>query len=232
MVQDGMRYRELHRWDVTPREAAAIQEKLRGRVRERPLARPVRTVAGADVSYDKRAGLVYAAVVLMSWPELEVLETSTAARRGRFPYVPGLLTFREGPALLEAFGRLPRRPGLIFFDGQGRAHPRRLGLASHLGLALGVPSIGCAKSRLTGHHALPRRVRGARADLVDEGEVVGTVLRTRAGVRPIYVSVGHLITLEEAAAWCLASARRYRLPEPAREAHRLVTALRSEAAGG
>ncbi len=217
----------LHGWDLTPREASALQERLRGLVRVTPFEGRPATVAGADVAYDKRDRLVFAAVVVMAWDSFKILETALAVKEGAFPYVPGLLSFREAPALLEAFGRLKARPDLVFFDGQGIAHPRRLGLASHLGLFLGLPSIGCAKSRLIGEAPEPPRRRGGLSELRDAGEVIGKVVRTRTGVRPVCVSVGHLVDLPAAVRLTLEASRRFRLPEPARAAHALVSQLKA-----
>jgi deoxyribonuclease V len=216
---------------VTPREAARLQSELRALLRLEPFAGPVRLVAGADVAFSRRDDLVFAAVVLMTWPDCVTTATATAVREGTFPYVPGLLSFREGPAVLEAFGRLEAQPDLLFFDGQGIAHPRRLGLASHLGLLLDLPSIGCAKSRLCGEHAEPGRVRGSAADLTDGGEVIGAAVRTRDAVRPLYVSPGHRMDLPSAIAFTLAACRGFRLPEPTRRAHTLVTRLKAETLG-
>ena len=223
-----VRAHQLHRWDVTPREAARLQGDLRGILRIEPFTGPPRLVAGADVAFSRRDDLVFAAVVLMTWPECNSVATATAVREGTFPYVPGLLSFREGPAVLEAFDRLPALPDLLFFDGQGIAHPRRLGLASHLGLLLDIPSIGCAKSRLCGEHEEPGRERGSTAALTDGGEIVGAVVRTRDGVRPLYVSPGHRMDIPSAVAFTLAACKGFRLPEPTRQAHTLVTRLKME----
>ena len=222
----------LHRWDLDVAAAAAVQERLAGRVEEGPPLAHVETIAGADVSGGKKDEWIVAAVVVLRLGTFEVIEVATAAARATWPYVPGFLSFREVPVVLEAFRRLRVRPDLVIADGQGRAHPRRLGLASHLGLALGVPTVGCAKSRLLGEPrgALAAR-RGARVPLVDGGERIGTVLRTRAGTRPVYVSVGHRIDLASACRWVLAAAPRYRLPEPIRAAHRLVTQAKREWSG-
>jgi deoxyribonuclease V len=223
--------RSLHRWDVTPQQAARLQSELHARLRLVPFIGPARLVAGADVAFSKRDDLVFAAVVLMTWPDCATTATATAIREGTFPYVPGLLTFREGPAVLEAFGRLAGKPDLVLFDGQGTAHPRRLGLASHLGIILDIPSIGCAKSRLCGEHEEPGWERGSSVDLIDGGEVVGAVVRTRTGIRPLYVSPGHRMDLTSAVSLTLAACRGFRLPEPTRQAHTLVTRLKREALG-
>ncbi len=220
-----MRVRTLHRWQVTYEEAIAIQQRLRREVREEPLARPVRIVAGADVAYSRRPHQLYAAVVLVELPSFRLIARSTATRRARFPYIPGLFTFREAPPLLAAFRRLDRRPDVILFDGHGRAHPRRFGLACHAGLLLDTPSVGCAKSRLVGEHGPLGLERGATAALQDEGELVGAVVRTRTGVASVFVSVGHRITLADAVEVVLATTGRFRVPEPLRLAHQATRAL-------
>lgn len=190
---------------------------------------PLRRVAGADVSYDRGSPVLFAAVVVLDAQSLEVVESAGVRARAGFPYVPGYLSFREIPPLLEAFGRLRRRPDLVVCDGQGRAHPRRFGLACHLGVVLDLPSVGCAKSRLVGSHREVGARRGAHVALRDRGEVVGEVLRTRAGVKPVYVSVGHRVSLATARRTLLALAPRWRLPEPIRAAHAEVNRMRREA---
>lgn len=222
-----MNARELHRWDVTPEEAVAIQRRLAPLVVRDGAPSPVRLVAGADISIGNARTPARAAVVVLRWPDLAPVEQAVVETEVRFPYVPGLLSFREIPALLPAFARLRASADLIVVDGQGIAHPRRLGLAAHLGLLLDVPAIGCAKSRLTGDaEGTLGSERGARAPLRDRGEVVGTVLRTRGGTNPVYVSTGHRIGLEEATAWVLDLAPRFRLPEPTRLAHQAAAGKR------
>jgi len=224
-----VKVRRLHRWDVDYRRAVAIQARLARQVECGPALERAETVAAADVSAGKRDETIVAVVVVMRLADFEVLEVWSAAMRATWPYVPGCLSFREAPALLEAFGKVRTAPDLVICDGQGRAHPRRLGLASHVGLALGVPTIGCAKSRLVGEvDREPGRCRGGRAALMDGGERIGTVLRTRTGVKPVFVSVGHRIDLASAVRWVLAAAPRYRLPEPIRAAHNLVTRYKAE----
>lgn len=217
-----MRIRNLHPWTTSPSRAAALQERLRPLLVLRGGPRRVRLVAGADVSFEEE-GDVVAGVVLLSFPSLQVVEESTVRRRARFPYVPGLLSFREAPPLLAAFARLGGLPDLVVFDGQGTAHPRRFGLACHMGLLLGVPTVGCAKSLLVGEHGALGEARGSRSPLVHRGEVVGAALRTRDGVAPVYVSPGHLIGLAASCRWVLALCRGVRLPETTRRAHGLVT---------
>ncbi len=211
----------MHEWDVSVGEAVAIQRRLRGLVRSdaEVALDGVRIVAGVDASYKDVAR---AAVVALSFPALEVLETAVAVRDIPFPYVPGLLSFREAPAVLDALAKLRARPDVLIFDGQGLAHPRRLGLASHLGVYLDLPSVGCAKSRLVGRYEEPGPDMGDRAPLVVRGEVVGVALRTKARTNPLFVSVGHKIDLETAVALVLACLRGYRLPEPTRLADRLA----------
>ncbi len=182
-------------------------------------------MAGADLAYRPDGRWAWAAVVLVELPEGRLVESATAAGRPRFPYVPAYLTFREGPLLLAAFRRLRRRPDLCLFDGQGLAHPRRFGLACHMGLLLDLPSVGCAKSLLVGEHGEPGRARGAWSPIRDEGERVGAAVRTRAGVRPLFVSPGHRIGLAGAIRWALACSR-YRVPEPIRLAEQLVNRLK------
>jgi len=227
-----VKVRWLHRWNLTCDEAVAVQRRLAARVRQGPPLRKVETVAGADVSAGRKDETIAAVVVVMRLGTFEILEVRRAKMRARWPYVPGFLSFREAPVLLEAFRRLRTVPDLVICDGQGRAHPRRLGLASHVGLALGVPTIGCAKSLLVG--TVPRepgRRRGGRAPLMDGRERIGTVLRTRTGVKPVFVSVGHRIDLASAERWILAASPRFRLTEPIRAAHRLVTAYKASLAG-
>ena len=212
----------MPRWPVrgapTPREAMALQERWRGKVvRRRTFGQP-RVVAGVDVGVrDDRAR---AAVCLLSYPALEPLETATAERPVRFPYVPGLLGFREVPCIVEAFEQLGRRPDFALVDGHGLAHPRRFGVATHLGVELDLPTIGCGKSLLVGLHREPGMRRGACTRLVHGGEVIGKVLRTRDGVRPVFVSIGHRVDLDSAVRLVLRCTPRYRLPEPIRAADR------------
>ncbi|MHB8575539.1 MAG: deoxyribonuclease V [Dehalococcoidia bacterium] len=209
-------------WDVTPVEARAIQLRLRDHVVAAggPSPDDVRLVAGVDISVGGRDAPGLAAVVVLSYPELRPVEQSVVKADVRFPYVPGLLSFREIPVLAPAFEQLKSTPDLVVVDGQGMAHPRRFGLASHLGYLLGVPTIGCAKSRLIGTYAEPRDVVGAFSLLMDRDESIGAAVRTRAGVKPLFISVGHLIGLSEAVAWILRLTRNLRLPEPTRLAHR------------
>jgi deoxyribonuclease V len=213
--------KHAHRWDVTPAEAVEIQERLRRFVITADGIEHVHAVAGLDLGL--RGDTARAAAVVLSYPELALLEQAVAERPIEFPYVPGLLTFREGPAALAALERLHASWDVLLCDGQGYAHPRRLGLASHLGVLLDRPTVGCAKSRLVGAHGEVGEARGSRADLVADGEVIGAVLRTRQGVKPVFVSVGHRIDLASAVELVLSCAPRFRLPEPTRQAHRLAS---------
>jgi len=229
-----LHYHRLHDWQVTPRQGSALQEKLLPLLRRQPLPRRPRLVAGADVAFSKRHGVFFAAVLVLRLPELEVVERVFAHHRPTFPYVPGLLTFREGPVLLAAVDKLQQVPEVFIFDGQGIAHPRRLGLAAHMGLWLQLPTVGCAKSRLVGSYREPGRRRGCRTRLLDGDERIGTVLRTRDGVKPVFVSPGHLADCDSAAWLVLACCSRYRLPEPTRLADIEVARYKREylAAGG
>jgi len=218
-----LKARKLHSWDLTPKEAIALQTRLRGRVIREDQIGDVRSVAGVDVGFEDEGRTTRAAVAVLELPQLALVERAIVRLATRFPYVPGLLSFREAPAVLAAFERLRAPPDLILYDGQGIAHPRRFGIASHLGLLLNRPTIGVAKTRLIGEHRAPRDRRGAWAPLVDGGEVIGAVLRTRAGVKPLYVSIGHRVSLETAVRWVMACVTRYRLPETTRWAHRLAS---------
>lgn len=221
-----------HTWNLTPRAAIALQHRLRSRVVRLGRPRRVRTVAGTDVGFERNGAIARAAVAVLSFPQLELVDFAVAEQPVRFPYVPGLLSFREAPALLAAFDRLRVQPDLILCDGQGLAHPRRFGLACHLGVLRGVPTIGVAKSRLIGEHGAPLQRRGAWVPLRDKGETIGAVLRSRAGTRPIYVSIGHRVSLPVAVRYAMACTRRFRLPETTRWAHRLASGRGPEGTEG
>jgi len=211
---------------VTPKQAVAIQQALAPMVRQRPPRGPLRLVAGLDAAFSRDDRTCIAAVVLWDLRTQAVVEEHTSIRPLTFPYVPGLLSFREAPALIGALRQLSRRPDVLICDGHGLAHPRRFGIACHVGIITGLPSIGCAKSRLVGTHRQPGLKRGAVTPLIDGGEVVGSVLRTQDGVKPVFVSVGHETDLRGAERLVLACAPRYRLPEPTRLADRLVAAAK------
>ena len=222
-----MNARRLHTWNVTPAEAVRLQEKLRILVRARDDSpRDFRTVAAMDVSYDRRSPWIYAAVVVLRLPTFEVTDQAVVRSRAAFPYVPGLLSFREAPAGLRAWEKLRTRPDCLLCDGHGYAHPRRFGLACHFGLLVDLPTIGCAKSVLVGEYREPGRRRGSLSDLVHDGEVVGAAVRTREATSPVFVSVGHRVSLSRAVATVLACCPRYRIPEPIRQAHALVNRMR------
>ncbi|MBZ0252571.1 MAG: endonuclease V [Candidatus Methylomirabilis sp.] len=221
----------LHPWPATFPEARALQESLARRVRLRPPRSAPRLIAGADVSYTRGDARFFAAVVLWDADARETVETATNVGESPFPYVPGYLSFRELPTLLDAFRRLGRTPDCVMFDGQGIAHPRRFGLACHGGMVLGLPSLGVAKTRLVGEHKAPGAKAGAWTPLVDKGETVGAALRTRKGVKPVFVSPGDRMDLETAIALTLRCCAGRRIPEPTRLAHIAVNALRREVQG-
>lgn len=218
----------LHPWKVTPQEAIRIQEELRERLRLRPPKASFKTIAAADVSYSLADDKLYAAFLLFSYPDLTLMESASAWGRVSFPYIPGLLTFREAPILLQAFSKLKIRPGLIMVDGQGIAHPRSMGIAAHLGILLDLPTIGCAKSRLFGEDAEPGPDQGSVIPLLDHGRMVGMIVRTRAGVKPVYVSPGHRMDLDTSVKIILSLCWGYRIPEPLRQAHIFVNQLREK----
>jgi deoxyribonuclease V len=209
-------------------DARRIQEQLRGRLvlEGGPSPRSVEAIAGVDASITVDKLHMIGAVVLMSWPALEVLEVAVATDRVVFPYVPGYLSFREIPVLLAAAEKLSRSPDLVIVDGQGIAHPRRMGLAAHLGLVTGLPTVGCAKSRLVGRCEEPARDKGSWTPCYDGSERIGSLLRTRAAVKPVWVSPGHGVGQRQAREWVLRTAERYRLPEPVRAAHRAAGSRR------
>lgn len=209
----------LHSWQVGIPEAKDIQRRLAERVSRSGEVKSPRFIAGVDISVRREAGTATGAVVVLQYPELKVVAAKVVAGKLGFPYIPGLLSFREAPLVLAACQELTLVPDLILVDGQGIAHPRRMGLASHLGLFLNTPTIGCAKSLLCGQHELPGEEPGSYAEVMDRGETIGVALRTKLGVKPVYVSIGHKISLESAVSWVLKCCRGYRLPEPARLAH-------------
>lgn len=216
-----------HSWNVTTREAVAIQDRLRPLVSLTWAHPQVNRVAGLDCSYAKGADEGYAVVMVMSWPQLDEIESAWTMGTISFPYIPGFLTFREAPLLLQAWKKLHKHPDLIFVDGQGIAHPRGMGLAAHLGVLLDIPAIGCAKTPLVGGDPIVGKTRGDSAPLVHQGKHVGASLRTRTGVKPLYCSPGHRIDLTNTLQWILSACRGYRLPEPLRRAHIRANQLRS-----
>lgn len=223
----------MHAWNVTPKEAVAIQNELRHEVRIQPLAKKPRLVAGCDVSMNRFSSDVFSGFVVMTWPGLEVVEESVVRETATFPYIPGFLSFREMPSLLHAWEKLGTKPDLLFVDGIGIAHPRRLGIASHLGVVLGIPAVGLAKSVLTGAYEEPGLDAGDRSYLVDRkdpSEILGVALRTKRNVKPMFVSPGHLIDADGAADLAMAAVRKHRLPEPTRFAHEATNRNRRAAA--
>ena len=223
-----MKMVERHAWNISARNAAVLQKQLADAVSLETNIEQVRIVAGSDVSYSRHSNMLYAGCVLMHYPELTVLEERAHSMPASFPYVPGLLSFREGEGLMRVFDALCLRPDLILFDGQGIAHPRFLGIASHLGVLLGIPSIGVGKSKLVGEGCPPERKRGALSMLSYKGRAVCAEICTKDCVKPLYISPGHKVSMEDAAAWALRLCRGYKLPEPIRAAHAYVNRIRIE----
>jgi deoxyribonuclease V len=214
-----MKVHKLHDWEVSVTRAREIQLSLAKRVViENEVINP-HLVAGIDIAAPDAQGIARGAVVVLRYPELGMVEVKVVERKITFPYIPGLLSFRESPLILAVCEKLSNNPDLILIDGQGIAHPRRMGLASHVGLFLDLPTIGCAKSILCGQHRPVGEEAGSQAELLDNGELIGAALRTKSGARPIYVSVGHKIDLVSALQWVIKCCRGYRLPEPTRLAH-------------
>ncbi len=223
-----MKIRDLHSWQVSTREARAIQQELKAQIRQEdeiPLDR-IKTVAAADVSFNRFGKTLFGGVVFMEFPGLRLLDVCTRISEATFPYIPGYLSFREAPVILDILRDFEIVPDVLLCDGQGVAHPRGLGLASHLGLFLDIPTIGCAKSVLVGKYEEPSAARGSVSYLWYEGKKVGAALRTRAGVKPVFVSCGHKISLDSAVEVVLKCSPRYRIPEPLRRAHLEVNNLR------
>lgn len=215
-----MKITHLHPWTVTAKQAIAIQQDLSRQIITTDHMGKVASVAGVDVGFEDNGRITRGAVVILEFPSLVMRESSIARLPTSFPYVPGLLSFREIPAVLKALAYIEQLPDLLICDGQGIAHPRRIGIASHLGLLTGLPSIGVGKSRLIGTHEPVKDVKGTWVPLWDKGECIGAVLRTRKGVKPVYISPGHKISLETAIRYVMACITRFRLPEAIRMAHR------------
>jgi len=214
-----MKAQHLHNWQITQDEARQIQTELAARISRQDEVGDVRLVAGVDISAPDDRGYARAAVVVLNYPELKLVEHRVVEQRVTFPYVPGLLSFRESPLIIAACEKLDSEPDLILVDGQGIAHPRRFGLASHLGLLWDRPTVGCAKSRLCGEHQLVAPEPGSHAELTHNGEVIGAALRTKLRTNPLYVSIGHKVDLQAAITWTLNCCLGLRLPEPTRLAH-------------
>jgi deoxyribonuclease V len=224
-----MKIKPLHSWDLTPTEAVALQRQLASWVDCKSRLTKCELVAGADVSHALFSNTIYAGVVVLRIDDFSIVEKQGATCVTAFPYVPGLLSFRETPALLEAFAKLETKPDLVMIDGHGMAHPRRFGFASHIGVWLGLPTVGCAKSRLLGEYDEPALAAGSVSPLEDRGEVIGQVVRTRDGVKPIFVSVGNKIDLPTAVRLTARACDGYRIPEPTRQAHLYVNEVRRKA---
>lgn len=212
-----------HPWDVSPQEAIAIQKQLYEKVERRDRFGDLRIIAGVDVGFEEDGRVTRAAVAAFRFPELSPLYSAVARRPTTFPYIPGLLSFREVPTILDAIGKLAGQPDLYLCDGQGLAHPRRFGLACHLGVLIDRPTIGVGKSRLIGDFAPLGAERGAREWLLDRGQTIGMVLRTRTNVKPLFISIGHRVSLETAVDYVLRCGGKFRLPEPIRQAHLLAS---------
>jgi deoxyribonuclease V len=219
VIIKDVKIQQLHNWQMSIAQAKQIQQELASQVSPKSETIKLHFIAGVDISAPDSRGIARAAAVILNYPELEVIEVKTAEDKLNFPYIPGLLSFRETPLVLAACQKLSTDPDLLLVDGQGIAHPRRFGIASHLGLLLDIPTIGCAKSRLCGTHALVTAEAGAYAELTDNGEIIGVALRTKADVSPVYISIGHKIDLPTAIHWVLECCRGQRLPEPSRLAH-------------
>lgn len=213
-----------HSWNLSKKKALELQIALSEKVVRRDQFHDVKLVAGVDVAYEKNGNNLVATVVIMDAKSLKIIESVVAKSFARFPYITGLFSFREIPPLIDAFAKLQHTPDIVVCDGQGVAHPRRFGLACHLGVLFDIPTIGCGKTKLIGEHEELSLERGSFSDIFDEGEVVGRALRTQNSVKPIYVSVGHRISLETASHWALELSPRYRLPETTRVADQLVKA--------
>jgi len=227
MKELTMLQKPLHSWKVTPKEAIEIQQRLRSAVILEPCdLSQVKLVAGADVSYDKGSDKIFAAVVVLELPALAVVAKSGVVDEATFPYIPGLLSFREAPAVLKAWEQLNCQPEALLLDGQGLAHPRRVGLACHIGLWVNIPSVGCAKTLLVGSYEEPLPEAGSHTPLVDKGERVGVALRTKDRTNPMFISPGHRVDMESAIALVMRCLKGYRQPEPTRQAHLYVNQLR------
>jgi len=218
-----MKLHHAHPWELSPKAAIALQQQLREYVSLTDHYGEIQRVAGVDVGFEQKNTVTRAAVAVLDFPSLKLVEHAIAREPTRFPYIPGLLSFREVPTVLAALEKLSVLPDMLLCDGQGIAHPRRLGIASHLGVLLDLPTIGVAKSRLVGRHAEPGEEKGAWQPLVDKDEVIGCVLRSRSRVKPLYISPGHRVSIDSAREWVMACLTRYRLPETTRWAHRLAS---------
>ena len=224
-----MQLNELHPWDLSPKEAVECQKSLIPKITLSPGFHHIRTIAGADASYQK--GFIIGGIILLSYPDLTLLDRKYRLKKVEFPYVSGLLTFREGPVFLDLFRTINWEPDIILFDGQGIAHPRCMGIATHMGIWLDRPTIGCAKSRLIGSYASPGLRKGDYSLLFHKGRVIGAVLRTREQVKPLFISPGNHMNLEKSIEITLSCLSRYRIPEPVRQAHLLVNQIKRDSFG-
>lgn len=231
-----MKIKRLHNWNLSYKQAVALQKSLACKIKFTPLKKQPQLIVGLDCAFSRDGQKIISAAVLLKIPEFKIIETASAVKKLIFPYVPGLLSFREAPACIAAVEKLKNRPDAFIIDGQGIAHPRRLGLAAHLGLFFNKPTIGCAKSRLIGTYEEPSLEKGAytllkitnHEPLTTNHEIIGAVLRTRTNVKPVFVSVGNKCTLEDAIGIILSCTTRFRIPEPTRLAHQLVSRLKVE----
>jgi deoxyribonuclease V len=221
-----VKIKNLHNWNVTVKKAIELQKSLAKQVQMRRFDKKLRTIAGIDCAFTADKKNIIACVVVLSAKTFDIIETSYTIKAVNFPYIPGLLSFREAPACLAAAEKLTVIPDCFIVDGQGIAHPRRLGIASHLGLFLDIPTIGCAKSRLIGDFKQPLSQKGSTSPLMDKGEIIGSVVSTRSDVKPVFVSIGHKCRLNDAVRIVLDCCTKYRLPEPSRLAHQMVTRLK------
>ena len=223
-----MQTKKLHSWDLSYSQTAQLQRRLASKVRFTPVKTAPKLIAGLDCAFTRDGHGIIGCVVVLKLADFDVVEVKNAVRKVTFPYIPGLLSFREAPVCIAAFEKLETKPELILIDGQGIAHPRRLGLASHLGLFFDRPTIGCAKTRLTGTFNTLALKKDSYTLLKDKAETIGAVVRTRTNVKPLFVSVGHKCTLKDAVKWTIRCAPKYRLPEPTRLAHQIVTKLKTQ----
>lgn len=224
------RFQQLHDWNVTPQQAVALQNQWRGMLKLQAPGGEIETIAGCDISFNKYEETVYAGIVVLRLSDMQTIETAGVVSTAKFPYIPGLLSFREVPALLEAWQKLKIEPDAVMLDGQGIAHPRRFGIGAHFGLIVEKPTLGCAKSVLVGKFDEPAPERGAWSPMLHKGEIIGAALRTKNKVQPVYVSPGHLMNLESAIEIALRGDGGYRVPEPTRRAHLFVNELRTRKA--
>ena len=215
-----------HSWNISLEEAKNLQKNLAKKVSGRNLPSKIKHIAGFDVSYLKEKNILIAGMVLVDYPSLKFKDRFILTDSIQFPYIPGFLSFREAPVLLKLIEKHFHLADIFIFDGHGVAHPRGLGIASHIGVLTEIPSIGCAKKKLVGNYILPEPDKGTRSDLIYKNEIVGTVLRTRFNVKPVFVSVGHMVNLDQATELILNCTTRYRLPEPTRLAHKIVSEYR------